>query len=98
MSEKITEKESLYKHLETMNVIDILTAINDQDKSVPIAIEKSLHRIETVVILIAEKIRTGGRLFYIGSGTSGRLGIVDASELPPTYGLEPGKVIGIDLS
>ena len=95
MSEKITEKESLYKHLETMNVIDILTAINDQDKSVPIAIEKSLHRIETVVILIAEKIRTGGRLFYIGSGTSGRLGIVDASELPPTYGLEPGKVIGI---
>ncbi len=57
MSEKITEKESLYKHLETMNVIDILTAINDQDKSVPIAIEKSLHRIETVVILSTAKIR-----------------------------------------
>ena len=95
MSEKITEKESLYKHLESMNVIDILTAINEQDKTVPLAVEKVLHRIETVVILITEKMRTGGRLFYIGAGTSGRLGIVDASELYPTYGLDPGKVIGI---
>jgi N-acetylmuramic acid 6-phosphate etherase len=95
MSEKITEKESPYAHLESMNVLEILTAINDQDKSVPIAIEKVVHRIETVVILITEKLRTGGRLFYIGSGTSGRLGIVDASELPPTYGLEQGRVIGI---
>ncbi len=95
MSEKITEKDSLYDHLESMNVIDILTAINEQDKSVPLAVEKVLHRIETVVILITEKMRTGGRLFYIGSGTSGRLGIVDASELPPTYGLEHGRVIGI---
>ncbi len=95
MSEKITEKESLYKHLESMNVLDILTAINEQDNTVPLAVEKVLHRIETVVILITEKMRTGGRLFYIGSGTSGRLGIVDASELPPTYGLNPGRVIGI---
>jgi N-acetylmuramic acid 6-phosphate etherase len=95
MSEKITEKDSLYTHLESMNVIDLLTAINDQDKMVPFAIERVLHRIETVVILITEKLRTGGRLFYIGSGTSGRLGIVDASELPPTYGLEHGRVIGI---
>jgi N-acetylmuramic acid 6-phosphate etherase len=95
MSEKITEKESLYKHLESMNVLELLTAINEQDKSVPLAVEKILHRIETVVILITEKMRTGGRLFYIGAGTSGRLGIVDASELPPTYGLEPGRVIGL---
>ena len=95
MSEKITEKESLYKHLESMNVLEILSAINEQDRTVPIAIEKALHRIETVVILITEKMKTGGRLFYIGSGTSGRLGIVDASELPPTYGLDHGKVIGI---
>ena len=95
MSEKITEKESLYKHLESMNVIDILTAINEQDKTIPLSVEKVLHRIETVVILITEKMRTGGRLFYIGAGTSGRLGIVDASELSPTYGLDPGKVIGI---
>ena len=95
MSEKITEHESLYKHLESMNVIEILTAINEQDKTVPLAVEKLLHRIETVVILITEKMRTGGRLFYIGAGTSGRLGIVDAAELPPTYGLEQEKVIGI---
>src|SRR5205085_6897843 len=90
-----TEKESVYKHLESMNVIELLTAINDQDKCVPLAVEKVLHRIETVVILITEKMRTGGRLFYIGAGTSGRLGVVDASELPPTYGLEHGRVIGI---
>jgi N-acetylmuramic acid 6-phosphate etherase len=76
-------------------VIDVITAINEQDKTVAFAIEKVLHRIETVVILIAEKMRQGGRLFYIGAGTSGRLGIVDASELPPTYGLESGRVIGI---
>jgi N-acetylmuramic acid 6-phosphate etherase len=95
MSEKITEQDSIYNHLDTMNVLEIITAINEQDKAVPEAIEKVLHRIETVVILITEKMRTGGRLFYVGAGTSGRLGIVDASELPPTYGLEYGKVIGI---
>ena len=95
MPEKVTEKESLYNHLESMNVLEILTAINEQDKTVPLAIEKVLHRIETVVILITEKMKTGGRLFYIGAGTSGRLGIVDASELTPTYGLEQGRVIGI---
>ena len=65
MTEKITEKESLYSGLETMNVFDLLKAINEQDKTVPLAIEKVLHRIETVVILIAEKLRLGGRLFYI---------------------------------
>src|SRR3954469_9336963 len=95
MSEKITEKDSLYNNLDSMKVLDVLVAINEQDKTVGFAIEKVLHRIETVVILIAEKMRQGGRLFYIGAGTSGRLGIVDASELPPTYGLEQGKVIGI---
>ena len=95
MTEKITEKESQYFHLDTMNVYDLLTAINEQDKTVPYAIEKALNRIETVVILITEKMKTGGRLFYVGAGTSGRLGIVDASELTPTYGLEPGRVIGI---
>ncbi len=95
MPEKITEKDSLYDHLESMSIIDLLTAINKEDMTVPAAIEKIIHRIETVVILITEKMKAGGRLFYIGSGTSGRLGIVDASELPPTYGLEHGKVIGI---
>ncbi len=95
MTEKITEKESLYSGLETMNVFDLLKAINEQDKTVPLAIEKVLHRIETVVILITEKLRLGGRLFYIGAGTSGRIGILDASELPPTYGLEHGRVIAL---
>ncbi len=95
MSEKITEKDSFYNNLESMNLLELLKSINEQDKTVAFAIEKVLHRIETVVILITEKMKQGGRLFYIGSGTSGRLGIVDASELPPTYGLEHGRVIGI---
>ena len=95
MSTKITEKESPYSTLDELSVYDLLFAVNNEDKTVPIAIEKVLHRIETVVILITEKLRRGGRLFYIGAGTSGRLGVVDASELPPTYGLESGIVIAI---
>ena len=95
MTEKVTEKESNYNSLELMSVYELLSSINNEDKSVPEAVEKVLHRIETVVILITEKLRTGGRLFYLGAGTSGRLGIVDASELPPTFGLEHGKVIGL---
>ncbi len=95
MAEKITEKDSPYRNLDELPVYDLLTAINKEDQSVPLAIEKILHRIETVVILITEKMRKGGRLFYLGAGTSGRLGIVDASELPPTYGLEHGRVIGL---
>ncbi len=95
MTEKVTEKESNYNSLESMSVYELLSSINNEDKSVPEAVEKVLHRIETVVILITEKLRIGGRLFYLGAGTSGRLGIVDASELPPTFGLEHGKVIGL---
>ena len=95
MSEKITEKESLYHHLDEMEVIELLQNINAEDKKVPYAVERCIHRIETVVILITQKMRDGGRLFYIGAGTSGRLGIVDASELPPTFGLEQGRVIGL---
>ena len=95
MAEKITEKDSPYRNLDELPVYDLLAAINKEDRSVPLAIEKILHRIETVVILITEKMRKGGRLFYLGAGTSGRLGIVDASELPPTYGLEHGRVIGL---
>ncbi len=95
MTEKITEKDSNYDSLESMSVFDLLSSINNEDKTVPEAVEKVLHRIETVVILITEKLRLGGRLFYLGAGTSGRLGIVDASELPPTFGVEQGKVIGL---
>lgn len=95
MSDRITEKDSKYTSLDKMSVYDLLRSINEEDKTVPDTIEKSLHRIETVVILISEKLRQGGRLFYLGAGTSGRLAIVDASELPPTYGLEHGRVIGL---
>src|SRR5437868_2740513 len=95
MAEKITEKDSHYNHLEEMSVFELLHHINEEDKKVPYAIEKILHRIETVVILITQKMKEGGRLFYLGAGTSGRLGVVDASELPPTYGIEHGRVIGL---
>ena len=95
MSEKITEKDSPYNHLEKMSIFDVLHHINSEDKKVPYAIEKVLHRIETVVILITQKMKEGGRLFYIGAGTSGRLGILDASECPPTFGVPQGLVLGI---
>jgi N-acetylmuramic acid 6-phosphate etherase len=95
MTEKITEKDSHYNHLEEMSVFELLHHINEEDKKVPYAIEKILHRIETVVILITQKMKEGGRLFYVGAGTSGRLGVVDASELPPTYGIEHGRVIAL---
>ncbi|MCX6276170.1 MAG: N-acetylmuramic acid 6-phosphate etherase [Bacteroidetes bacterium] len=95
MIERITEKDSLYQDLEKMEIIDLLKNMNSEDKKVPNAIERCLHRIETVVMLVTQKLKEGGRLFYLGAGTSGRLGIVDASELPPTFGLEHGRVIGI---
>jgi len=95
MIDKITEKDSLYRDLEKMEVIDLLRNINAEDKNVPYAIESCLYRIETVVMLITQRMKEGGRLFYLGAGTSGRLGIVDASELPPTFGIEHGRVIGL---
>src|SRR6185436_9029895 len=95
MGEKITERESLYRSLEKMDVVDLLKAINKEDQKVPQVISGLLPRIEKAVLEISEKMKSGGRLFYIGAGTSGRLGIVDASECPPTYGIEQGKVIGL---
>jgi len=90
-----TEAASHYQHLEQMSTRDLLANINREDKTVPEAIEKVIPQIEKLVEVIVEKMKSGGRLFYIGAGTSGRLGIVDASEIPPTYGLPHGKVIGI---
>lgn len=90
-----TESASYYDDLEHMSVQDLLVNINKEDKSVPLAIEKVIYQIEPLVNVIVDKMSLGGRLFYIGAGTSGRLGIVDASEIPPTYGLPHGKVIGI---
>ncbi|MCX6351053.1 MAG: N-acetylmuramic acid 6-phosphate etherase [Bacteroidetes bacterium] len=92
---RITEQDSHYNHLEKMNTQEILSAINTEDKKVAVAIEKALPSITQLSEAVYAKMRNGGRLFYIGSGTSGRLGIVDASEIPPTYGVDFDLVIGI---
>src|SRR6267154_525461 len=92
---KTTESSSRYHNLESMSVRDLLTNINHEDKGVAIAIEKLIPKIETLVKALVEKMKKGGRLFYIGAGTSGRLGVVDASEIPPTFGVAQGKVIGL---
>jgi N-acetylmuramic acid 6-phosphate etherase len=92
---KTTEQTSKYEHLEKMSITDLLQNINNEDKTVPIAVEKSLPQIEKLVIEIVAKMKLGGRLFYIGAGTSGRLGIVDASECPPTFGVPFDMVNGI---
>ncbi|MFN8354522.1 MAG: N-acetylmuramic acid 6-phosphate etherase [Spirosomataceae bacterium] len=91
----VTETSSHYDNLEKMSVLELLTGINNEDKTVPFAIEKALPQIEALVTQIVPRMREGGRLFYIGAGTSGRLGIVDASECPPTYGVPFDWVIGI---
>jgi N-acetylmuramic acid 6-phosphate etherase len=92
---KITEQPSKYRHLEKMIVKEILVNINREDKTVPDAVEKAIPQIEKLVIEIANHLLAGGRLFYIGAGTSGRLAIVDASECPPTYGIPYGLVIAL---
>ena len=92
---KTTEQSSHYEHLEKMSVADLLSNINKEDKTVPLAVEKALSQIETLVTKTVEKMKLGGRLFYIGAGTSGRLGIVDASECPPTFGVPFDLVNGI---
>jgi N-acetylmuramic acid 6-phosphate etherase len=93
--EKITEKSSKYHHLEKMTMSEILVNINTEDNSVPTAVEKAIPQIEKLAEAAADKMLMGGRMFYLGAGTSGRLGIVDASECPPTYGIPYGLVIGI---
>lgn len=93
--QKTTEQTSHYRHLEKMSTAELLQNINKEDKTVPHAIEKVLPVIEKLVDEIADRMLTGGRLFYVGAGTSGRLGIVDASECPPTFGVEQGLVIGL---
>ncbi len=92
---KTTEADSFYNNLENMSVRELLQNMNKEDKTVPDAVEKVIPAIESLVNVIVEKMKNDGRLFYIGAGTSGRLGIVDASECPPTYGIEHGKVIGL---
>jgi N-acetylmuramic acid 6-phosphate etherase len=93
--ERVTEQPSKYRHLEKMSVAELLVNINTEDKIVPFAVEKAIPQIEKLAEAAGDKMLMGGRLFYIGAGTSGRLGIVDASECPPTYGVPYGLVIGI---
>lgn len=92
---RITEQASKYEHLEKMSVTNLLANINNEDKTVPLAVEKALPQIESLVVQILERMKKGGRLFYIGAGTSGRLGVVDASECPPTFGVPFDLVVGI---
>ena len=92
---KTTEQTSKYDYLDKMSVRELLTNINNEDKTVPFAVEKAIPQIEILVTQVITKMKTGGRLFYIGAGTSGRLGVVDASECPPTFGVDFDTVIGI---
>jgi len=90
-----TEKDSHYTNLEQMSIGEILQNINNEDQTVPRAVAKALPQIEKLAAAIATKMKAGGRLFYIGAGTSGRLGVVDASECPPTFGVPFDWVVGI---
>ncbi|MDA0195175.1 MAG: N-acetylmuramic acid 6-phosphate etherase [Bacteroidetes bacterium] len=90
-----TESASNYNDLEKMTTRELLSGLNHEDQSVALAVEKSIPQIEVLINEITEKMKNGGRLFYIGAGTSGRLGILDASEIPPTYGVTADHVIGI---
>ncbi len=92
---KISEQPSLYNDLEKKSVGEILHDINTEDKKVAFAVEKAIPQIEKLVIEIVSRMRRGGRIFYMGAGTSGRLGVLDASEIPPTFGMDPSWVVGI---
>ena len=92
---KITEEASLYRHLEKMSVLEILEHINTEDNKVPAAVRGAIPQIELLVHAVTDKMLMGGRLFYVGAGTSGRLAVVDASECPPTYGVPPGLVVAV---
>jgi len=91
----ITESESNHQGLEKMSVKELLTNINQEDQTVAASVQKVIPQIEGLVKEIIPRMQIGGRIFYIGAGTSGRLGVVDASECPPTYGVEHGMVVGI---
>lgn len=94
-NEKITEQPSRFDHLEQMTAGELLLHINEEDYRVAEAVRKALPQIEALVEAIEPRMKQGGRLFYLGAGTSGRLGVLDASELPPTFGVSNSRVIGI---
>ncbi|SDB44062.1 N-acetylmuramic acid 6-phosphate etherase [Flavobacteriaceae bacterium MAR_2010_188] len=92
---KTTEQDSNYQHLDKMQVNELLQSINKEDKTVAFAVEKAIPQIEKLTEQVIDKLKNGGRLFYLGAGTSGRLGIVDASECPPTFGVPHSMVVGL---
>ena len=92
---KTTESNSNYDGLDKMSTTDLLTNINREDKTVALSVENQIPQIEKLINAIVPKMKKGGRLFYLGAGTSGRLGVIDASECPPTFGVDHGLVIGI---
>lgn len=92
---KISEQPSLYDDLDKKSVHQLLTEINQEDHKVADAVQKAIPQIERLVIEIVKRMKRGGRIFYMGAGTSGRLGVLDASEIPPTFGMDPGWIIGI---
>jgi N-acetylmuramic acid 6-phosphate etherase len=93
--EKVTEKSSLYDNLEKKSIQELLVEINNEDKKVPLAVQNAIPQIEKLVTCIVERMKKGGRIFYMGAGTSGRLGVLDASEIPPTFGMSPHLVVGL---
>ena len=92
---KITEQPSLYDDLDKKSVKEILEDINTEDHKVADAVQKAIPQIEKLVTLIIPRVKKGGRIFYMGAGTSGRIGVLDASEIPPTFGMPPTVVIGL---
>lgn len=92
---KITESDSTYDDIEKMSSSDLLKGMNNEDKLVPLAVEKIIPEISAFIDEALLNMKKGGRLFYLGAGTSGRLGVVDASECPPTFGVEQGVVVGL---
>ena len=88
---RTTEQPSLYRHLETMSVTEIITHINEEDKKVALAVEAALPQLAKLIEATADRMLAGGRLFYIGAGASGRTGVLDASECPPTFGVRSAK-------
>ncbi|MBQ3910571.1 MAG: N-acetylmuramic acid 6-phosphate etherase [Muribaculaceae bacterium] len=92
---KISEQPSLYNDLEKKSVHELLTEINQEDHKVADAVQKTIPQVEKLVTGIVERMKRGGRVFYMGAGTSGRLGVLDASEIPPSFGMDPGWIIGL---
>ena len=93
--DKITEQPSRYDHLEQMPIAELLQHINEEDALVAEAVHRAIPQIEAFASAVEPRMKRGGRLFYVGAGTSGRLGVLDASELPPTFGVSPDWVVGI---